>query len=183
MPLRLPLRPRLLQPRSAVQLVRNAGATASEEGESSKGDSIRRGEHRPHRSVPPASSWLLTDEGLKFRDPSIGPNWLGGDVVRVCICKDLCLLISPYQPFPMNRSFKPPPPLSDKTREEIYVRFMSNPEKYNIRELSSIYGISLKRIDAILRLKGLERSWEKVSKRMLIVVFLLPFHNDEPKTD
>lgn len=62
----------------------------------------------------------------------------------------------------MNPSFKPAPPISDKTREEIYKRYMSNPEKYNIRVLSGAYGISFKRIDAILRLKGLERNWEKV---------------------
>ena len=67
-----------------------------------------------------------------------------------------------FQPFPMNPSFKPPPPISDATKNEIYRRFMSNPSQHNIHELSSQYHISLKRVDAILRLKGLEESWKKV---------------------
>ena len=66
----------------------------------------------------------------------------------------------------MNPSFKPPPPISNKTRNEIYARYMSNPEKFNIRVLSAAYGISFKRIDAILRLQGMEESWKKVSHRV-----------------
>jgi len=41
---------------------------------------------------------------------------------------------------------------------------MSNPELYNVRVLSERYGISMKRVDAILRLKGLERHWQKENK-------------------
>ena len=63
----------------------------------------------------------------------------------------------------MNPSFKPPPPISDKTKEAIYERYMSDPQKYNIRVLSAAYGVSMKRIDAILRLKGMEKSWIEVS--------------------
>lgn len=39
---------------------------------------------------------------------------------------------------------------------------MHNPKTYNIRHLSRTFGISLKRVDAVLRLKGLENSWDKV---------------------
>ena len=45
----------------------------------------------------------------------------------------------------------------------MYNLFMKDPKKYNIRFLSRNFNISLKRVDAILRLKGLEQSWEKVS--------------------
>ena len=63
----------------------------------------------------------------------------------------------------MNPSFKPPPPISDKTKDFIYERYMSNPKRFNVRVLSLAFGISLKRVDAILRLKGLENSWKEVS--------------------
>lgn len=63
----------------------------------------------------------------------------------------------------MNDTFKPPPPISDKSKDEIYKLYIQNPRKFNIRVLSGAYGISLKRVDAILRLKGMEESWTKVS--------------------
>jgi hypothetical protein len=65
----------------------------------------------------------------------------------------------------MNPSFKPPPPITDRQRSEMYSFFMSNPDEYSVRELSQRYGISLKRVDAILRLKGLEEAWKKVGIR------------------
>ncbi len=40
---------------------------------------------------------------------------------------------------------------------------MLNPTENNVRHLAGRYGISMKRVDAILRLKGLERQWIKVS--------------------
>jgi hypothetical protein len=62
----------------------------------------------------------------------------------------------------MNPSFKPPPPLSDALRQQIYNEFMEDPIKNSVRILSQRYHLSLKRVDAILRLKGLEHSWYKV---------------------
>ena len=66
------------------------------------------------------------------------------------------------QPFPLNPSFKPPTPLSDQLRTLIYNEYMTNPELYNVRVLSERHGISIQRVDAILRLKGMEESWKKV---------------------
>ena len=42
---------------------------------------------------------------------------------------------------------------------------MTNPELYNVRVLSERHGVSIQRVDAILRLKGLEESWKKVRYR------------------
>ena len=39
---------------------------------------------------------------------------------------------------------------------------MANPSASSLRELSYRFGISLARVDAILRLKGLEEHWRKV---------------------
>ncbi|RXW17044.1 hypothetical protein EST38_g8818 [Candolleomyces aberdarensis] len=76
----------------------------------------------------------------KFAEPQ---NWLGNT------------------PFPMNPSFRPPPPISDAQRETMYKEYMSDPQANSVRVLSQRYNLSLKRVDAILRLKGLERAWRK----------------------
>ena len=39
---------------------------------------------------------------------------------------------------------------------------MANPKASSVRSLASRYHLSIKRVDAILRLKGLEKSWIKV---------------------
>ena len=62
----------------------------------------------------------------------------------------------------MNPSFLPPPPISDALRTKIYQEFMRDPKENSVRALSQTYHISLKRVDAILRLKGLENAWVKV---------------------
>ncbi|WAQ92047.1 hypothetical protein PtA15_15A442 [Puccinia triticina] len=107
--------------------------------------------------------WLLTEEGLKFRHPTVGrPNWLGDDI-----------------PFPTNPWFKPQPPLSDKIRTKVYESFkqrvhaiykqksypdLSLDEKQRqeqilIRETSEQWGICRDRVSAIIRLKAMEDSW------------------------
>ncbi|KAI6136246.1 eukaryotic mitochondrial regulator protein-domain-containing protein, partial [Pisolithus sp. B1] len=81
--------------------------------------------------------------GPDFRDPK-PRNWLGGDI-----------------PFPLNPSFKPPTPLSNTLRTQLYQSYMRDPEMNSVRALSSRHNISIKRVDAILRLKGLEEAWKK----------------------
>lgn len=71
-------------------------------------------------------------------------------------------MLSVYQPFPLNPSFKPPTPVSDALRNTLYESFMDNPKANSVRNLASRYHLSIKRVDAILRLKGLEESWIKV---------------------
>jgi hypothetical protein len=39
---------------------------------------------------------------------------------------------------------------------------MANPETNSVRNLASRFHLSIKRVDAILRLKGLEENWIKV---------------------
>lgn len=97
-------------------------------------------EYRPK----PSTFWQWSEEvAPDFRDPK-PRNWLGGDV-----------------PFPLNPSFKPPIPLSDALRTQLYQSFMRDPETNSVRALSSRHNISIKRVDAILRLKGLEEAWKK----------------------
>lgn len=63
----------------------------------------------------------------------------------------------------MNPSFKPPPPISDYQKGVMFSKFLADPLVNNPRKLAQRYNVSLKRMDAILRLKGLERHWMKVS--------------------
>ena len=81
----------------------------------------------------------------------------------------------------MNPSFKPPTPVSDRLRTTIWERFVDNPEVNSVRALAERYGLSLKRIDAILRLKGMEQSWIKVSFNHLQAVLCYPLC-DESKS-
>ncbi|KAI9478149.1 MAG: eukaryotic mitochondrial regulator protein-domain-containing protein [Benjaminiella poitrasii] len=63
-------------------------------------------------------------------------------------------------PFPNNPLFQPRPPLSDARRQEIYDTFTSDPENWTVRKLATKYGISLKRVEAVLKLKASEKELE-----------------------
>ncbi|KDR85582.1 hypothetical protein GALMADRAFT_218678 [Galerina marginata CBS 339.88] len=71
--------------------------------------------------------------------------------------------LAPSTPFPMNPSFKPPPPISDHQKDVIFGKFLADPLVNSPRKLAARYNISLKRMDAILRLKGMERHWLKAN--------------------
>ena len=63
----------------------------------------------------------------------------------------------------MNPSFKPPPPISDRQCEVMWQLFSRNNSEYSVRRLAKRFNLSIKRVDAILRLKGMEKDWAKVS--------------------
>ncbi|KAJ7597352.1 eukaryotic mitochondrial regulator protein-domain-containing protein [Mycena floridula] len=72
--------------------------------------------------------------------------------------------IRPGRPFQANPTFLPPRPIPDRQRSEIYAAFMKDPKTHSVRALSQEHNISMKRIDAILRLKGMEADWIKGHK-------------------
>ncbi|KAF8273040.1 eukaryotic mitochondrial regulator protein-domain-containing protein [Lactarius quietus] len=98
-------------------------------------------------SAPKDPTWSVWKRtiGKQFEKPHRPCNWLGGKV-----------------PFPLNPSFKPPTPASDTLRNTLYQSFMTDPQANSVRNLAGRYHLSMKRVDAILRLKGLEESWVKV---------------------
>lgn len=73
----------------------------------------------------------------------------------------------------MNPSFSPPPPVSNALKTKIYLEHLFDPEKNNIRVLSARHSVSIKRVDAIIRLKRLEEQWQEVSSRSLSSWLLL----------
>ncbi|RKP10907.1 eukaryotic mitochondrial regulator protein-domain-containing protein [Thamnocephalis sphaerospora] len=91
------------------------------------------------RPVKRSLAWLA-EEGEKFKNAVLGQtNYVGGRV-----------------PFPMNPTFRPNQPLKDATRREIYSRWKQDPKLWTPRQISASYGISIKRAEAIIKLKALE---------------------------
>jgi hypothetical protein len=62
----------------------------------------------------------------------------------------------------LNPSFEPPPPLPNVLKKEMYDLYMKDPEANSVRALSQRFHVGMKRVDAILRLKGMEHAWYKV---------------------
>lgn len=52
-------------------------------------------------------------------------------------------------------------------RTTMWEQFVANPSENGVRQLAERYGLSIKRVDAILRLKGLEQHWIKVCIRAI----------------
>jgi hypothetical protein len=63
-------------------------------------------------------------------------------------------------PFPLNRSFISQAVLSDELREEIWKRIMKDSK--SVREVSAELGVEMSRVGAVVRLKEVEKEWERV---------------------
>lgn len=61
------------------------------------------------------------------------------------------------KPFPKNPWFVPEVPVNDNLKEEVYSTYCSDPVEWTPRKLAEKYEISILRIEAILRLKHLEK--------------------------
>lgn len=72
----------------------------------------------------------------------------------------------------MNPSYKPPPPISDAQKEVMFQLYLSHRLENGPRRLAKRFNMSLKRVNAIIRLKLVEKNFEqKVS------VSVLSFHD------
>ncbi|KAI8903107.1 eukaryotic mitochondrial regulator protein-domain-containing protein [Gorgonomyces haynaldii] len=69
--------------------------------------------------------------------------------------------LKPDQPFPLNPWFKPEPPLSDKTRSAVYELYKKDAEKWNPRQLAEHFGVSIVRVQAMIKLKALEEHMQR----------------------
>lgn len=109
---------------------------------------------RMDASVSGYSSWLQSVAAKYHGAPDNGPKWLGGSI-----------------PYATNPSFRPPPPISDAVKERIYqiyfhsaTKSKSIAESPSVAQISEAFNISKKRVEAILRLKILEKEWEHANK-------------------
>ncbi|KAJ2386726.1 hypothetical protein GGI23_006429 [Coemansia sp. RSA 2559] len=92
------------------------------------------------------NGWL-SQQGNKYKDMIAGrTNYVGG---RASF------------PFPLNPWFRVRTPLSDKLKEEIYREYLANPDRVTPRTLGDKYKLSIKRIEAILKLKAIEHHMVK----------------------
>ncbi|CAG8466290.1 7881_t:CDS:2 [Funneliformis mosseae] len=126
---------------------------------------------KPGKIRRPKFKLWLHNEGNRFINVSKGPNYLNTTT-----------------PFPMNPLFKPQPPLNDRTKEEIWLKFTE--AEQTPRKIGGEYGISLKRVEAILKLKKMEKEMikkgitlqENLRENMESLLGARSFHA-EPLTD
>ncbi|KAG0227412.1 hypothetical protein BGW42_002967 [Actinomortierella wolfii] len=112
-----------------------AAEASSEEGATEEAPVQRKMPFRRKKFVKWAES-----EGKAYENPSFaGPKYIS------------------ETPFPMNPLFKPTPPISNAAKDEIYKLHRSDVNKWTPRQLGTKYNISIKRVEAILRLKHLEQ--------------------------
>lgn len=60
-------------------------------------------------------------------------------------------------PFPYNPEFKPTRPISEKFRRKVYDMWASDPTMWSHRQLSSKFKISLERVEAIIKLREMQK--------------------------
>lgn len=73
-------------------------------------------------------------------------------------------------PFPLNRTFLSQPVLGGMVKEEVWFRIMV--EGKSVREVSAELGIEMSRVGAVVRLKEIEKEWERiVSSPYLTLLF------------
>jgi hypothetical protein len=68
------------------------------------------------------------------------------------------------KPFPLNKTFKPPTPLSDRLKDAIWLMHDTDRVNHTPRHIAAEVGLSIPRVEAILKLKYLEKDWKKVSR-------------------
>ncbi|KAJ3260912.1 hypothetical protein HK104_006842 [Borealophlyctis nickersoniae] len=90
-----------------------------------------------------ADAWLAT-EGARFENAT---TFTGGS-----------------RPFPMNPYYVPQKPINNATKLEIYELFKEDPKTWTPHKLAEHFGLSMIRIQAILRLKSLAEKMTKEGK-------------------
>jgi hypothetical protein len=62
-------------------------------------------------------------------------------------------------PFPMNRQFRSQAVLSEELKDAIWKRVMEDGK--SVRDTSAVLNVEMKRVAAVVRLKAVEKEWEK----------------------
>ncbi|CEH16054.1 Ribosomal protein S35, mitochondrial [Ceraceosorus bombacis] len=100
---------------------------------------------RAPRRLPPYEEWLKSEDAKKWRQPpsdTRGPFWISDT------------------PFPLNKTFNPSPPIASHIRDEMWAQHQASPrDTGSAREISSRFGVSIERVEAVLRLCALEREF------------------------
>ncbi|KAF8956051.1 eukaryotic mitochondrial regulator protein-domain-containing protein [Flammula alnicola] len=111
-------------------------------------------------------SMLSQPEGDRSENPTSYREFLEKIGVKYQYARPLHYLGD--TPFPMNPSFKPPPPISNEQKEVMFRMYLAHRLENGPRRLAKRFNLSLKRVNAILRLKLLEKTFERgKDKRVL----------------
>ncbi|KZO92753.1 hypothetical protein CALVIDRAFT_567054 [Calocera viscosa TUFC12733] len=131
--------------------------TSAESSEDTNAQAGQAGGSREGRANDITYAKWIANAGSKWKLPvEGGPNWLGMAVGQDETGYGLI--------FPKNPSFRPPTPLSNADRNTIFAAWQRQPGEVTVRELSAKYGISLDRINAVIKLKQYEVDWLKKQK-------------------
>jgi Eukaryotic mitochondrial regulator protein len=88
--------------------------------------------------------WLKGREGSELAEAKGGPRYLGP-------LQD--------QPFPLNPLFRSQPVLDETTRELIWDKVIMRGEA--LKAVSAEMGVDVRRVAAVVRLKEVEKQWER----------------------
>ncbi|KAH0362019.1 hypothetical protein KCU65_g8348, partial [Aureobasidium melanogenum] len=77
---------------------------------------------------------------------------------------------SDLRPYPLNNDFRSQSVLSEELREEIYKKIVD--EKVDLSTVSALYGVDMRRVAAVVRLKTIERNWVAEGKKLAT-----PYHD------
>jgi hypothetical protein len=82
------------------------------------------------------------------------------------------------RPYPLNNNFRSQAVLSEELREELYKKIVH--ERIDLPTVSALYGVDMRRVAAVVRLKTIEKDWVL---QVCFAFFSLPsstfFSNDE----
>jgi hypothetical protein len=88
---------------------------------------------------------------------------------------------SDLRPYPLNNDFRSQAVLSEELRQEIYKKIVV--EKVDLSTVSALYGVDMRRVAAVVRLKTIENNW--VVEVCHAVPFAIPatftFHDESYK--
>ncbi|KAI4716893.1 hypothetical protein E4T48_06931 [Aureobasidium sp. EXF-10727] len=74
------------------------------------------------------------------------------------------------RPYPLNNDFRSQSVLSEELREEIYKKIVD--EKFDLSTVSALFGVDMRRVAAVVRLKTIERNWASEGKKLAT-----PYHD------
>lgn len=71
---------------------------------------------------------------------------------------------SDLRPYPLNNDFRSQSILSEELREELYKKIVD--EKVDLSTVSALYGVDMRRVAAVVRLKAIEKNWVSEGKKL-----------------
>lgn len=89
--------------------------------------------------------------------------------------------LNDMRPFPLNENFRSERVLSEELREEVYAKVVG--AGVDISTVSAAFGIDLRRVAAVVRLKTIEKSWEAEVSCHRDTVPLVSDHTQTPPHD